>query len=361
MGQTDALTKALPSACHRKNLPEMSMEMMRDLRKRMMILPSSDRSEYLALLSEMYAVCKFYPSDPILDEIEVVKSKQERSGYGGFADCWEGMFLGQHKVAMKAPRGRFEDDIERRLAREMKVWSRLSHPNVLPFLGLFTLGPTSYMISPWMENGDALSFVKRNLDADILQLLAQVAAGLLYLHTFNPQVIHGDLKGPNIFISESGDACIADFGLSELKVQGQDPTYSTPWYLGGHPRWQAPEILKAETKEQARRTTETDIFAFGRVMIELLTGCVPFWYFSQDIQVAMKVIGGGLPERPCDSVVVARGLDDDMWELMLACWDVDPTQRPSARDIASRLQTALGVRRRKESGAIVIPCASVLS
>ncbi|KDQ09871.1 hypothetical protein BOTBODRAFT_95627, partial [Botryobasidium botryosum FD-172 SS1] len=225
-----------------------------------------------------------------------------------------------------------------RIAREVKAWSSLDHPNILPFLGLHRLGSTSYLVSPWMGNGHALDFVNNHPDADILKLVWQIADGLVYLHTFDPQVIHGDLKGANIFISESGDACIADFGLSELKVQENDLTYSTPWFAAGHPRWQAPEILSAESNEQARRTTQTDVFAFGRVMLELFTGEVPFAYINYSLQVVKNVLNGEFPDRPDDATVVEKGLNDTMWVLMLACWSIDPLQRPSARDLASSLQ-----------------------
>lgn len=45
--------------------------------------------------------------------------------------------------------------------------------------------------------------------------------------------------------------------------------YSTTWYTAGNPRWQAPEILRARSKEEGRRTEASDIFAFGRVMLEV--------------------------------------------------------------------------------------------
>ncbi|KDQ16389.1 hypothetical protein BOTBODRAFT_98427, partial [Botryobasidium botryosum FD-172 SS1] len=226
----------------------------------------------------------------------------------------------------------------KRLAREVKVWSQLNHHNVLPFLGVCTLGAVSYLISPWMENGHALDYVKEHPHVDRRRLLAQVAEGLEYLHKFKPeQVIHGDLRGPNILISKFGDACIADFGLSELKTDAYDPNYSTPFVLAGHPRWQAPEILSAETKEAARRNTTTDVFAFGRVMLELFTGKVPFSQIPYDIRISMRVMSGEFPPRPCDEGAIACGLDDSMWELMTDCWHATPSERPSAADLVARL------------------------
>ncbi|KDQ10452.1 hypothetical protein BOTBODRAFT_36149 [Botryobasidium botryosum FD-172 SS1] len=301
------------------------------------------RKTFLAFLSKFYNATKIYPSDATLDEYEIDLMEDERPRQGGFSDCYEGVFLGHHRVAMKALRSFLKDDVaERRLNREMGTWSQLHHPNILPFIGKCTLGDTSYIVSPWMSNGDAPGYINRRPGTDRLRLLMQVADGLNYLHNgLERPVIHGDLRAANILVSDSGDACIADFGLSELKEGDKPPRYSTEWYCAGHPRWQAPEILTASTKEDARRTKETDCFSYGRVMLELFTGKIPFFYLS-DCTCTLYIImsKGGFPERPLGKDVVARGLDDSMWELMKSCWSIDPTQRPSAAIIADHLKAA---------------------
>lgn len=63
----------------------------------------SDREMHLSPLSELYSRLKFYPSET-LDACEVLLTKAVASAVGGFGECWEGMFLGVHKVAMKCPR-----------------------------------------------------------------------------------------------------------------------------------------------------------------------------------------------------------------------------------------------------------------
>ncbi|KDQ07369.1 hypothetical protein BOTBODRAFT_649417 [Botryobasidium botryosum FD-172 SS1] len=240
----------------------------------------------------------------------------------------------------------------KRLAREAKVWSQLSHPNVLPFLGLCTLESVPYLVSPWMENGHALDFVQKKPDADRLRLLAQVADGLEYLHNFKPKpVVHGDLRGPNILISLSGNACLADFGLSELKTDIYETNYSTPFITAGHPRWQAPEVIRAENKEEAWRNTSTDVFAFGRVMLELFTGKVPFSYLAHDATVIIKISNNEFPRRPDDEAVVASGLDDSMWQLMTDCWHATPSERPTATNLVARLTAALKSRSPRESSS----------
>ncbi|KDQ07887.1 hypothetical protein BOTBODRAFT_38446 [Botryobasidium botryosum FD-172 SS1] len=316
------------------------MILMGELREKCLTHGSPTRNALIVQLSLLYHVLRCYPADAALDECEVVLSKDRASKSGGFGDCWEGVFLGSHKVAMKSPRDRFTGEGTRRLLREMRVWSRLSHPNVLPFLGWHQLGSVTYLVSPWMTNGHISEFVRKHPEADSLKLLVQVASGLEYLHTFQPPVIHGDLRGPNILISQSGDVRIADFGLSELKA---DEYYSTPWFCAGHPAWQAPELLRAETNEEARRTAASDVFAFGRVMLEIFTMKVPFFYIHHR-GIAKRVEAGELPNRPCDHTTVARGLDDTMWSLMVDCWDAIPSQRPSAIDLVSRLRAAVDSR-----------------
>ena len=73
----------------------------------------------------------------------------------------------------------------------------------------------------------------------------------------------------NIFISDSDEPVIGDFGLSELEEKDPDDRYSTAFYNGGSLRWQAPELVNASSPEEAQRTRATDVFAFGRVMLEV--------------------------------------------------------------------------------------------
>jgi len=241
----------------------------------------------------------------------------------------------------------------------MEVWRGLRHPNVLPFIGAVTLGPKLYMVSPWMENGDLRRFLKRTLGANYLKLLLQIAEGLQFLHTLDPPIIHGDLKGPNILISGTGDACIADFGLSHRLVDGVSKDYSSPWHNAGNTRWQAPEILKAETAEDGKRTTCSDVFAFGRVIIEVFTMEVPFSEISSNLVVGTKVLAGKNPMRPKGLGVRLRGLDDRMWGLMVDCCRVQADQRPSIQSVVTRLRAIIDSQ--DESSGLAALLARVFS
>ena len=178
------------------------------------------------------------------------------------------------------------------------MWKRLTHPNILPLLGV-TIDPPQ-LVSDWMPGGDLQEYIKKNADANRLELvgvlfvaftprlssyqLSDVAKGLCYLHSCN--VIHGDLKGVcnrsksrsttvlthsqlNIFVDDSGGAHIADFGLAKV-TQNLDSMRSASPQNGHSARWTAPEVLKEGTCSK-----EGDIFSFAMVMIEVRHGYPP--------------------------------------------------------------------------------------
>ncbi|KDQ09165.1 hypothetical protein BOTBODRAFT_117482 [Botryobasidium botryosum FD-172 SS1] len=294
-------------------------------------LGPSERTKYIDVLSAVYTKSDFYPTE--LHPWEVSMSGGQMIDSGGFGDCSKGKFLGRFDVAMKSLRfvfGTTSDVLARRFRREVETWKDLRHPHILRLIGVCQIGPYTCMVSPWMENGDCAAFVKRNPQADCVRLLSQVAAGLQYLHAPNRGVVHGDIKGANILISCTGNAVIGDFGLSQILIGERQHSYSTNFFLAGNARWQAPELLLGETKEDIQRTTQSDMFAFGRLMLEIFTTEPPFSSIANLFAIAHKVQTGEFPPRPVDPLVAARGLDDTMWRFMERCWRKDPAERPSA-------------------------------
>ncbi|KDQ18583.1 hypothetical protein BOTBODRAFT_71302, partial [Botryobasidium botryosum FD-172 SS1] len=141
--------------------------------------------------------------------------------------------------------------------REVDVWKRLRHHQILPLIGIYTLADgMTYMISPWMQHSSIMSYLKKHQDVDCMYTAVM---GLEYLHTGT--AIHDDVGGlANILISESGNACVADFGLLMLGEQTQIKySLSTSFHRAGNSHWMAPELLA----EGSVRTMNTDVFSFG--------------------------------------------------------------------------------------------------
>jgi len=196
------------------------------------------------------------------------------------------------------------------------MWKRLSHRNIVPLRGVTI--DLFQLVSDWMPGGELSNYIKENPDVDRLGLLSDVAEGLRYLHSRN--MIHGDLKGPNILVDDSGCARITDFGLARV-TQSPDTMWSAS-RRGNTPRWAAPEVL-----DEKPHSKEADVYSFAMVMIEVFTGAVPFSHRTTNA-VILDVMDGFRPPRPTHPTFT-----EDLWALMQNCWDQEPHLRPEASEV----------------------------
>ncbi|KAJ7783392.1 kinase-like domain-containing protein [Mycena olivaceomarginata] len=249
---------------------------------------------------------------------------------GGFGDIFKGLVGGQ-SVAVKSMRQFKDDDVRvslKKLGREAVIWRQLSHPNLLPFFGLYVHDNRPSLISPWMDNGDLKNFLN-NAPSDIncITLITDVAMGLEYLHRNN--VVHGDLKTVNILVTPSGRACIADFGLASIVDElSLKMTFSSRSGRAGTVRYQAPELLMNECSTHFG----SDVYAFACVCYEILTGKVPFYEIPNEMAVAIKVTNGARPSKP--QVIFPEYL----WPLVDDCWRQKADERPTTAVTLQRLR-----------------------
>ncbi|PPQ75400.1 hypothetical protein CVT26_015371 [Gymnopilus dilepis] len=242
-------------------------------------------------------------------------TKKDLVASGSFGDIWTGLFQGK-LVCLKVVRmyqGSSKSRILKEYSKEAILWGHLSHPNILPFYGIYQL-----------EDED--------------QRASDIAHGLQYLH--KQGIIHGDLKGANILVTKSGRACLADFGLSvilDTRPLTLDPSCSSNG-IGGTIRWLAPELLDPDF-DNLKPSLEADIYSFGCVLYEIFTGKYPFHEYGRDVTVILRVMEGKKPSLPGPGSMPyeAWGLNNYLRALMEECWVTDPGRRPSACQVLSRL------------------------
>ncbi|KAG6808442.1 hypothetical protein H0H92_004106 [Tricholoma furcatifolium] len=274
---------------------------------------------------------------------KVVLEEQQPVTSGGFADIYRAAFRSQ-RVALKVLRiypDRYPE-IWKILAKEAILWSQLTHPNVLPFYGLFRFGNQMSMVSPWMDDGGIMIYLRNRPSIPRLPLAADAANGLSYLHDLG--IIYGELEGANVLIDPAGRARLTDFGLSSAADSNiiSWTSQSNGLSRGGTTtRWMAPELLNynIDDEDMAYNTTASDVYAWGCIF----TGQVPFADISWEIRVIHSVCAGYRPTRPPGSGPpwTEWGLTEAIWSLMENCWRQDPKKRPSAAEIVQSLTPLL--------------------
>jgi len=190
-----------------------------------------------------------------------------------------------------------------------------------------------------MENGNINEFVKTHGDANRFELLKDVARGLIYLH--EQAMIHGDLKGANILIDQTGHACLADFGLLTIISDPTNFTASSSRVARGTTRWMSPELLDPDRfdLDGSRPTKESDSYSLGMVIYEVLSGQTPFAQWNEWI-VMRKVVEGKRPTKP-EGAEGAR-FTDNLWETLIQCWATQPGSRPSVEAVLDCLNQVSG-------------------
>lgn len=159
-------------------------------------------------------------------------------------------------------------------------------PPVSSFLqmGACTKPPNLYIVSEYVHKGSLFKLLHRTEFSDLsmamkLRIALDVARGMLYLHSSNPPIIHGDLKSPNLLLDSSFTVKVCDFGLSRVKHASKLSVASKM----GTPEWTAPEVLQSSASNEA-----SDVYSFGVVLWEIMTGKIP-WEDRNPIQVVLAV------------------------------------------------------------------------
>ncbi|KLO11196.1 kinase-like protein [Schizopora paradoxa] len=276
---------------------------------------------------------------------EIVEKKAEVEGFGGSCDVFSAWSRKHDKsVAVKQLRAHLRMDVAlaKRLAREMRIWAKLKHPNILPFLGFFVEGKNRVLslISEWMENGTLYHFMKTFPRGGTIAriILRGIASGLDYLHSQN--VIHADLKSANILISSFGTPLLADFGLSLAVSSTQSMSNPSSSSSGadtkGTVRWMAIELLPMndEIPHQVP-DKKSDVWAFGMIIYELLSWKKPYYTQTQDTLVVIAINNGARPTKPEEGS--SSAVFDHLWSLAQICWHTDPSARPHTISLLSYL------------------------
>ncbi|KAJ7468576.1 kinase-like domain-containing protein [Mycena latifolia] len=261
----------------------------------------------------------------------VTEREQRPSVCGSGSDIYRASYRSD-TVALKRLRVFIDDDLrtilQKKFYREALIWQNLVHPHILPLFGVYCepLSSSLFMVSPWMEEGTVLCYLKANgrAVAIVNKLLFEIAQGLQYLHSRN--LVHGDLCGRNILVTPDGSACLTDFGFSRYSGSSRHSSREGTSY-----HWMAPELVDPDSP--SAQTFASDVYAFGCVCVELYTGQLPF-LTAPVYAVSWKIVNCGRPKRPTGN----PAMSDSFWQRVNAYWEQNPVARPQADILVSDMR-----------------------
>ncbi|RGB29931.1 kinase-like domain-containing protein, partial [Rhizophagus diaphanus] len=147
--------------------------------------------------------------------------------------------------------------------------------------------------------------------------LHNIINGLSSIH--RSDIIHRDLHSGNIFINR-GYAYVGDLGISKSATESGDDNENY-----GIIPYMAPEIFQGQKYSKA-----SDIYSFGMIMWEVMTGRRPFWDRNHDTELIIDICDGLRPP-------IVTNAPEGYIELMKECWHSDPEKRPTTDDIRKRI------------------------
>ncbi|GMF32574.1 unnamed protein product [Phytophthora lilii] len=265
------------------------------------------------------------------DAVKYAKRDFLQGGEGSFGTVYTGKYL-ETKVAIKCVKIRGKTETERRkcreaIQREVSVWRKTRHPNIVQFIGACYDGSSCLLVSEYASGGTLKSYLNDHRKADrslVWRLLHEVALGLYCLHECG--IVHSDLKSNNIVVGDDGKAKLIDFGLSfkpsesDLeKISWAALQYRPPEYVLEH---------------GAGPSFAGDVYSLGMCILEAVTGERP-WGGAADFAIRERF-------RKKEMVSKPPMMLDSEWELVEEMCVFEPSARMLLPDVIERLRSLGG-------------------
>jgi tetratricopeptide (TPR) repeat protein/tRNA A-37 threonylcarbamoyl transferase component Bud32 len=222
-----------------------------------------------------------------------------------------------------------ETDALKRFKQELHLASKISHKNILRIHDMGEVGGTKFITMAYVEGQDLYGILKEHPKMPIervLKFATQLAEALAAAHAEG--VIHRDLKPQNILVNKDDQIFVSDFGLAKSFEEGAQGMTKTGAFLGT-PRYMSPEQVEGKPADQ-----RSDLYAYGLIFYEMVTGDVPFTGES-----TLKVMYQRIQEKPKNPKLVNPSLPTWVARIIMRCLEKDPAARyQTAYEILADLQ-----------------------
>ncbi|GFP86931.1 phytosulfokine receptor 2 [Phtheirospermum japonicum] len=250
----------------------------------------------------------------------------------------------------------------REFRAEMETLGKIRHSNIVKILGYCATGLDRVLIYEFIERGSldqwlydtsSEEFCVDNVELRLplswntrMNIIRGVAKGLAFMHNLETPIIHRDIKASNILLDTDFEAHIADFGLAR-RVEGSHSHVSTQ--VAGTMGYMPPEYLHGATMA----TVAGDVYSFGVLMLETVTGRRPSFPFSGEDRREVRLMEwiGKMAESKrymemVDASISKDGLEEsvvvEIFEIGLKCADAAWKARPTMKEVFEQLDRIIG-------------------
>jgi serine/threonine protein kinase len=209
---------------------------------------------------------------------------------------------------------------------EAILWVKLRHPHIVTFMGAhISDGPDMYIVTEFMHRGSVSDLLhNKNLVIEyehVRNISLDCCRGMAYLH--RNDVIHRDLKTPNLLVDNNWKVKVSDFGLSRFVKDSETAQRLTAC---GTPSWAAPEVLNDQKYSQ-----KADVYSFAVCLWELCTRKDPY----ADMNAPQVVIFVAIKDK---RLKIPKSTPKHFADLIKDTWKTNPDERPDFTTLADRLE-----------------------
>ncbi|CAG9787334.1 unnamed protein product [Diatraea saccharalis] len=247
------------------------------------------------------------------------QESQELTGKGNFGDVYKARLKTGQEVAVKTCRVALPDEQKRTFLQEGRILKQYQHPNIVRLIGIAVQKQPIMIVMELVSGGSLLTFLRTRASSlssrSLLAMCRDAAAGMRYLESKN--CIHRDLAARNCLVGDDNVVKISDFGMSR-----EEEEYIVSGGMKQIPiKWTAPEALNF-----GKYTSLCDVWSYGVLMWEIFSkGDTPYAGMSNS-RAREKIDAGYRMPAP-------EGCPEDVYALMLRCWEYEPEKRPHFHQI----------------------------
>ncbi|KAK6242495.1 Protein kinase domain - like 10 [Theobroma cacao] len=274
---------------------------------------------------------------------DLLKASAETLGRGTMGSTYKAVMESGFIVTVK----RLKDARYPRLEefkRHMDLLGRLRHPNLVPLRAYFQAKEERLLVYDYFPNGSLFSLIHGTRTSgggkplhwtSCLKIAEDLATGLLYIHQ-NPGLTHGNLKSSNVLLGPDFESCLTDYGLTLFRDPDsvEEPSGATFFY-------RAPECRDVRKSS----TQPADVYSFGVLLLELLTGKTPFQDLVQehgsDIPRWVRSVREEETEsgdEPTSGNEASEGKLQALLNIAMACVALAPENRPAMREVLKMIR-----------------------